>query len=278
MKTKEIGEIIADLRKEQNIRQDALADYVGVTAQAVSKWENGGMPDCELLPRIADFFGVSVDMLFGRELSDYKDVHTAVGEMLAAEAPGERFAAMFELCWTMEKAIYGGGSVDKTLGKMRESFGTARQYSSIRSDEGYTTMGLAKVLPYFLLVPECENKEDALFRGIDYPALFADLAQKDVFETLVFLYKRDPNKLFTQDLLVKALSVTPERALEILQILSKYKQLSTQKMEINDTEETIYRFSPSPSFYSLLIFAREFIDPPQSFYYFSGGRQTPYLA
>ena len=102
MKTKKIGDIIADLRKERNIRQDELAEYVGVTAQAVSKWENGGMPDCELLPKIADFFGVSVDMLFGREISDYKDVHTAVGEMLMTEEEKERFAVMFDLCWTME--------------------------------------------------------------------------------------------------------------------------------------------------------------------------------
>lgn len=44
------------MRKERGIKQEELANYVGVSAQAVSKWENGGVPDTELLPRIADFF------------------------------------------------------------------------------------------------------------------------------------------------------------------------------------------------------------------------------
>lgn len=65
-----IGKQIAALRKERGIKQEELAGYVGVTAQAVSKWENGGVPDTELIPKIADFFGVSIDALFGRSLTD----------------------------------------------------------------------------------------------------------------------------------------------------------------------------------------------------------------
>ena len=139
-------------------------------------------------------------------------------------------------------------------------------------------MGLSKALPYFLLVPECKDKEAALLKGTDYVSFFADLSHKDVFEALIFLYKRKGNKLFTPELLVKALSVTSERASEILDILAKYKQISTQNMEINDTEETLYRFLSSPSFYSLLIFAREFIDKPTSFNHYMSNRTAPYLA
>ena len=61
-----IGMQIAKLRKEKNITQEELAKNLDVSAQAVSKWENGGAPDLELLPRIADYFGVSIDHLFGR--------------------------------------------------------------------------------------------------------------------------------------------------------------------------------------------------------------------
>ena len=64
--TQNIGMQIAKLRKENNITQDELAKKLDVSAQAVSKWENGGAPDLELLPRIADYFGVSIDYLFGR--------------------------------------------------------------------------------------------------------------------------------------------------------------------------------------------------------------------
>ena len=67
-----IGKQIASMRKERGIKQEELANFVGVSTQAVSKWENGGVPDIELLPKIADFFSVSVDFLFGRSITDYR--------------------------------------------------------------------------------------------------------------------------------------------------------------------------------------------------------------
>ncbi len=55
------------LRKELGMTQDTLAEKLGVTFQAVSKWENAlSCPDIVLLPDIADVFGVSIDSLFGR--------------------------------------------------------------------------------------------------------------------------------------------------------------------------------------------------------------------
>lgn len=60
-----IGNKIRELRKQKNISQDVLANYLGVTFQAVSKWENGtAMPDAALIPAIASFFKVSTDELF----------------------------------------------------------------------------------------------------------------------------------------------------------------------------------------------------------------------
>ena len=60
-----IGEKIKALRKEKNISQESLAKVLGVTFQAVSKWEtNATAPDISLIPSIASFFGVSIDELF----------------------------------------------------------------------------------------------------------------------------------------------------------------------------------------------------------------------
>ena len=60
-----LGEKIKTLRKQKNISQEVLAQYLGVTFQAVSKWENGTtMPDVATIPAIASFFGVSTDELF----------------------------------------------------------------------------------------------------------------------------------------------------------------------------------------------------------------------
>lgn len=60
-----LGEKIKQLRKERRLSQDSLAQILGVSFQAVSKWEtNVTMPDVSLLPSIASFFGVSLDELF----------------------------------------------------------------------------------------------------------------------------------------------------------------------------------------------------------------------
>lgn len=65
----EIGNQIKALRLRKNVTQEALAGHLGVTAQAVSKWErSAATPDIELLPRLSAYFGVTIDELFA--LSD----------------------------------------------------------------------------------------------------------------------------------------------------------------------------------------------------------------
>lgn len=63
-----LGNKIAELRKLNNLTQDALAQELGVSNQAVSKWESDQCcPDISLLPKLADLFGISIDALFDRE-------------------------------------------------------------------------------------------------------------------------------------------------------------------------------------------------------------------
>lgn len=65
----EIGNQIKYLRLCKGVTQETMADALGVTAQAVSKWERGATtPDIQLLPEMSAYFGVSIDELFA--LSD----------------------------------------------------------------------------------------------------------------------------------------------------------------------------------------------------------------
>lgn len=61
-----MGTKIKELRKRDGRKQEDLANALGVTCQAVSRWEaNGGYPDMEMVPAIANYFNVSIDELFG---------------------------------------------------------------------------------------------------------------------------------------------------------------------------------------------------------------------
>lgn len=61
----EIGKIIKSLRTEKGVTQEQAASHLGVSYQAISKWETGAsLPDVTLLPAIAAYFGVTIDELF----------------------------------------------------------------------------------------------------------------------------------------------------------------------------------------------------------------------
>ena len=67
-----IGSMIRKLRKEKDITQEELAELLGITSQAVSKWESGaGLPDISQLVPLANVFEVPMDALFGR--TSWKD-------------------------------------------------------------------------------------------------------------------------------------------------------------------------------------------------------------
>ena len=140
-------------------------------------------------------------------------------------------------------------------------------------------MGLSRRLPYFLLCPECKDKELAFFEGIDYVAFFKDFSDKAVFDTMVLLNKREKDKGFTTNWLIKNLKIEIEKATEIIRILKKYKLISATQVEIDDTIQEIYTYLPTPSFVAFLIFAREMIDRPQNWrFYNDSGREKPYLS
>ena len=68
MDKKKIGKFIQELRKEKKLTQSELAELIGVTDKAISRWETGeGFPEITLLPQISIIFGVSVDEILDGE-------------------------------------------------------------------------------------------------------------------------------------------------------------------------------------------------------------------
>lgn len=98
-----LGEKLKSLRKEKNISQEKLAQYLNVSFQAVSKWENSSTyPDIKLLPELARFFGITVDELLGAEQIDEKK--------------------LYEEYTTRAAEIYRNGDILKTLPIWQEAY------------------------------------------------------------------------------------------------------------------------------------------------------------
>lgn len=65
-----IGTNIKRLRQNKEITQECLSEALGISSQAVSKWENdSALPDILMLPRLADYFGITIDELMGYKLN-----------------------------------------------------------------------------------------------------------------------------------------------------------------------------------------------------------------
>jgi len=77
-----LGDKIKELRKRDGRKQEDLANALGVTNQAVSRWERDECyPDLELLPSIANYFGISIDELFGYNNERSKKVDVLVSQI-----------------------------------------------------------------------------------------------------------------------------------------------------------------------------------------------------
>ncbi|MDE7353624.1 MAG: helix-turn-helix domain-containing protein [Acetatifactor sp.] len=71
----DIGSTLKELRKKHNLTQEQLAEFLGVSFQAVSKWENNiSYPDVSLLPILANFFQVTTDELLGVNINKRAEI------------------------------------------------------------------------------------------------------------------------------------------------------------------------------------------------------------
>ncbi|MBQ2825665.1 MAG: helix-turn-helix transcriptional regulator [Clostridia bacterium] len=159
-----IGAIIKRLRTENNITQDTLATAIGVTPQAISRWESeGGYPDIELLPMLADFFSVSTDELLGYKLS-------------------EREQELCDIKKEMER-LSEDGTVEEQVAYAREAFA--------RYPNDYEIRNNLAVCLYFVWQ---ETHDETLFKEIE--SLLGSVANEcndddtryDAINTLIMLY------------------------------------------------------------------------------------------
>ena len=83
MDNTKIGNLIYQLRKEKNMTQLQLAEKLGVSDKAVSKWERGlGSPDLSLMPRLSEILGVDLEKLLTGEMPPKKTVNGNMKRML----------------------------------------------------------------------------------------------------------------------------------------------------------------------------------------------------
>ena len=100
-----LGASIAAYRKKAGMTQEDLGRALFVSGQAVSRWERGGTPDSDMLPKIADVLGISLDTLFGRSQTPQTQLETLLTQELKLTPDGRRIQRATQLAWHMMKVI-----------------------------------------------------------------------------------------------------------------------------------------------------------------------------
>ncbi len=236
-----LSERVAELRKERGLTQEQLGQLVGVSAQAVSKWEKGGAPDVELLPALAGRLGVTIDALFGREGGEAADIHQIAARWLHTVPKEQRFDQLCRLFWTLTKNIvdeidmpdigYLGHAV-----MMEEDTYMAHVWAMSRVWlDGGLMLGLhAEDLSFATIWPEPEDGYDAHFAPMDkYRALFTVLARPGCLEVLEYLYSR-PYRHYVPETMAHALALPVEEVQDLLDGLMGLQILQKTELELLD--------------------------------------------
>ena len=269
-----IGANIAKFRKEKKITQEQLASFVNVSAQAVSKWENGGMPDCELLPKIADCLQVSIDALFSRKCEDNISIKQELAKRIVELPVAERFNEVMEYLWVLQLALAGnnGHFSDGNYKKTIKETGDEYRHSQNIFDEGIIMMSLKEKLQYFLCMPEPDDGWLKNLNNIDdYCKLFAFLGEKDFLNAAILLESIEPY-LFNISLLKSNLNITEERAQEIISKLKEYKFITEASIETENGKEKVYHIHSNPALVAVLALATELMKKPTNFTHYHNSR------
>ena len=102
-----LSENIKQFRVQKKLTQEQLAAKLGISGQAVSKWETSETyPDGSLLVPLAQALGVSLDRLFGNELYTMEDISLRIKKLLLATPAKDRLHRVRDIGWQIEKGLF----------------------------------------------------------------------------------------------------------------------------------------------------------------------------
>ena len=273
-----IGLKIKELRNQNNVTQDNLAKAVGISTQAVSKWENGGLPDIELLPSIAKYFNVSIDFLFDIPSNNLENTkENLINYILNFPSQKERFFTLMELCWIIVNNIPGKSNEDlRTLKDINDRHKLS--HMEVNQNSGIALMRIAKEDTFFFVAPKPEKDYNYLLINKDLCInAFNILSNKDTFDTLIFLNSRE-NINFTPNLLINEFSLDYDRVEEIINELKSLNFIKTTELEIDDKILKTYSLKKNPALIGLLAFIDLIVKRPNLYNCYYGNDDITYFS
>ena len=266
----DIGSRIKELRIKNKITQEELSKTLQVSTQAVSKWENGGSPDLELIPLIATYFKVSTDFLFDQKQNEIIDIEDKLYNYLISFKLEDRVKVLYKLCFNMSIATRGEKIED--VNKFESMINNEDLYSNIIGENGIIITSLVKDNKLFLCLPK-DNRSDysKILQSKNKQRKFCEYLSDELFyNTLVFLYTRNGGD-FTEQLLIDNFKITYEEAKIVLQKMKEFNIVQCANVPINDTTIELYTVLSNPQIVGAIALLDMIVNKPTSYCYYFGG-------
>lgn len=274
MKHNQIGNRIRELRMRHNMTQAELGKAVGVSMQAVSNWERGGIPDIEILISIARYFGVTMDELLGLVSDSAGQISdTLFSTLLQSSAPNKMELAS-HYCWSIFKGLSG--------------FSTTRDYAyttvsiadgdnsrcRVSNNDGISYFVAAQDAQLFAIATEPKEGFASLMGNEEkFVELFRLLSDEDAFHLFLFICSR-PQSLISKQLIMRLTNIGEKKVEAVFDDFERRGWVVKETADMDIGAVTLYRTACKESFAFFLLFAREMLLKPRIWHLTSASKRT----
>lgn len=250
----QFGKNLTKYRKSCGMTQGQLAAKLNVTPQAVSKWENGSLPDSELLPKISVVLGVSIDVLFGIKNEEPNlNLEQLITEKIRQTPEKERADLIMKLYYA---AISAYNDYTLSAAKYPEHL-ELETYAELKTDNECSIARLNEDLKYCCFVKIPENGIDSYTEVCDNMIyLFQTLANRDTIDIVHYLGSCHRNRMQSLEFISKQVKIPVNRVKKIMDNLDRLGIVWRVSADITDTPTVIYGYSYNTPLTVLLIIAK----------------------
>ena len=248
---------IKRLRQEKNLTQEQLAAKLGVSAQAVSKWETSETyPDGTLLVPLAQELDVSLDVLFDNNSVSMADISSRIMSLIYNTKAKERFNVARDICWQIERGLFNCHvEIEKEYDP--NEIKNQKQASYILDDTGFTIISNGEE-PFFAVFPQ---PEEGFGHFLEYKEelrkIFEALSHKDTVNALIYLYQEGRDYVFESSVLAKECEIGNDQIDAVLEDLRMLKVVWGPEATINGKKRMLYYSRQSHILVAIFLIARE---------------------
>jgi len=248
MYKRKIAEKLVALRKEKGITQGELAERLSVSDKTVSKWENGSStPNPDMLAALAQYFDISLDVLFGFEPRMKMTVDETIASLFKGLDRNEVLLQTLEIDKAISKTLLRNHKqalseadspvVPKLTPGPSSSRLIFRDFFDliVSTEDANISLKLFRNESNFAWLKDADRKKKLV-------KIFSFLSDEDVLSVLYFLHTETCSECVTAEYVAQHTGVAAEKVADILDRYCQISACSQQTAHLAEGEKKVYAF------------------------------------